>query len=490
MIHNQRRTPSRRGRRGSLVLAALPPALIAASFVFLSLTSTVTDLRQQELRIQGKRALHRSQSAMAIAQAVVKSSAYDARGNVVVRDALATTAMTGYTAAGGKTVHAIYMGERAEVWCSEVADGLIQLDAVARVGNVTKQVRSLVLERDSFARYNLFLNARRLNLGNADSTGWMHSNQSVRFYYGGFTYPIVTAVSGFSYAYGASQSNTTVDASSNPYADSIPMPSLGNIQDRSQYSDGALTNLLGGSSMSNYRVHVELKGKNYEITAYHKTSSTVLRTGTIPLPTSGVLYFDGSLDGIKGTLDGRVTIAATGSALITGSIQYVDSDGDTAYSNGLPADASDPYVPNPDYDGNSALGIMAGGDVTYSTSVPTQLELNGYVFSRGKFGVPNSSFGLHATLRILGGQTVETGVTGAYADRYGNITSGFQSRNYTFDAALANNPPPRFLAIDEPRFSAFRIVGGAAVGSRETDSFKLLGTPIGSIEHAANTGKP
>ena len=478
-----------RNDRGSLVLAALPPALLVAGLIFLSLVSTTGELRAQELRTHRRRALHRAQSALAIAHAQIKSSSYDARGNVVLREAVESGIDTGFLSANGTAVHELDVGQLSEVWVAEVAIGLFQLDAMARVGNVTVQMRSLVRERDTFARYTLFINSASVNLAGAASDGWMHTNRSVRFYYSGHTYPTVTARDGFGYVWGATEANTTVSADSNPNVAEIPMPSLGDIQDRSVHDDGALTTLLGGADVSDYRVHLELMGDRYEFKAYHRRDSTVLNSGPLPLPASGVIYIDGDIDGIEGKLNGRLTVAATGTVKITDSIQYVDSDGDTAYNNGIPASASDPFESNPDYDGNSALGVLAGGDVLYSDSVPTQIEVDGYFFSKGKFGVPDSRFAPRSSLRTLGGHAVESGVIGAYSNRRGTVIAGFRSRNYAFDARMASNPPPHFLAIDDPRFGAFRIVHRAAIGSAEEDRFATQEIPLGEEERNSKEKK-
>lgn len=465
-----------------LILAALPPAILVAGLIFLSLASTTVELRVQERRTHHRRAFHRAQSALAIAHARIKSSAYDAGGNIALRNAIELGPDMGVLTANGTAVHEFDVGEVSEVWIAEVADGLFQLDAMARVGNTTAQVRSLVHERDSFARYTLFINAATVNLAGAATDGWIHTNRDVRFFYGGHTYPTVTARDGFSYLRGATEANTTMSADSNPYVAEIPMPDLGDIRNRSVHDDGALTDLLGGAPVSDYRVHVELMGDSYELTAYNKLDSTVQSSGPLPLPATGVLYVDGDIAGIQGTLNGRLTVAATGTVSITDSIQYVDSDGNTAYINGIPSRTSDPFEPNPDYDGNSALGVLAGGDVLYSDSAPTQLEVDGYFFSKGKFGVPDSSFQPRSTLRTLGGHSVEAGVIGAYTNRNGTVTAGFRDRDYTFDARMANNPPPHFLAIDEARFGAFRLVHLASIGSAEPDRFATQHVPLGKEE--------
>lgn len=468
-----------RRSHGFLLLAVLPVALAVGAFVMLALAATASDLRLEQLRRYRARAFREAESALAVAHALVKTSEYDASGNVYLRTAL-TTEPTDLRNSAGGTVHVLHTTDRAEVVVSELTPGLFQLDAMARVGPASAQLRSLVRERDSFARYTLFVNGANINLGGALSDGRIHSNRGIRFRFPGHTYPTVTAVNGFTYADGASATNTTLGPGSNGGVPEIPMPDLGDIEARQAYADGALENLLRGRNWSQYDVSLEFLGNGYELTATPKSGGAPLRTGRLSLPSEGLIYVATNLTGLKGRLDGRVTLAVTGSVTITGSLQYVDSAGRTAYRNGLPTDPSLPYEPNPDYTGNSALGVMAGGNIVYGSAVGQQLELNGYFFSRGMFGVPNSAYGVRNTLRSLGGHTVETGVVGAYVTSSGTVTAGFRNRAYRFDRALADNPPPHFLAIDEPQFGAVRLVDGSGqVGSDEPDAWNLAARRLG-----------
>ena len=71
---------------------------------------------------------------------------------------------------------------------------------------------------------------------------------------------------------------------------------------------------------------------------------------------------------------------------ITGSLVYVDGDGDSAYRNG--GDHSLPYEPNDDYEGSSVLGVIANNEILYTDSIPNDFELNGSFLSRtGRVGI-------------------------------------------------------------------------------------------------------
>jgi hypothetical protein len=53
-------------------------------------------------------------------------------------------------------------------------------------------------------------------------------------------------------------------------------------------------------------------------------------TGWIDYPTNQLIYVDGNVTALSGTVSGRVTLVVNGSTRITGSLRYVDADGDPA----------------------------------------------------------------------------------------------------------------------------------------------------------------
>jgi hypothetical protein len=101
---------------------------------------------------------------------------------------------------------------------------------------------------------------------------------------------------------------------------------------------------------------------------------------------SGIIYAAGDVTAFEGTLNGRLTVAAGGSVDITGSVVYVDDLGRTSYLNG--DDPSSDYVPNPDCEGDSVVGVLAEQDILYTRSVPEDFELNASLVAKnGRVGI-------------------------------------------------------------------------------------------------------
>jgi hypothetical protein len=191
-----------------------------------------------------------------------------------------------------------------------------------------------------------------------------------------------------------------------------------------------------------------------------------------------------NISGLEGTLNGQLTLATSGGITLTGSLQYVDDAGNTAYLNGIPGNPeTDEYQPNPDYTGSSVLGVVANGDIYYHPDAPAQMEHNAYFFSaNGNFGVPGG-YPLKSTLRRLGGVTTKYSNIGGYLNSSGTVTSGFPDRLYFYDDHMRSNPPPRFLTVEEPVFTAYRLASGAgsaiSTGGVQETGWKLKGRAIG-----------
>lgn len=112
---------------------------------------------------------------------------------------------------------------------------------------------------------------------------------------------------------------------------------------------------------------------------------------TYPISDLDIIYTDGSITGLSGTVTGSITVASEGGVTITGSIVYEDSGGDSAMLGG---GGSEDFVPNPAYDGGSNLGVYTEGNIILSGSVPTNTELNGLYFSRdGNITIDGYDFG-------------------------------------------------------------------------------------------------
>lgn len=197
------------------------------------------------------------------------------------------------------------------------------------------------------------------------------------------------------------------------------------------------------------------------------------------VPANGLIFVQGNVTSLKGTMVDRVTVASRGSVMLTGNIVYKDAEGDTAYKNG--DKPWHPYEPNPDYSGRAILGIIAQQDILYSRLLPDNSELNASMMAiTGRVGIEGivlddsgevsafnqltdqwgrllSTVFKKNSIRRLGGITtakrpIETVV------KDGKIVSGFNIGQSVFDIGLLEGPPPFFLAYPVPRFFATTIV--------------------------------
>jgi hypothetical protein len=202
---------------------------------------------------------------------------------------------------------------------------------------------------------------------------------------------------------------------------------------------------------------------------------------------ANTIYIDGRITKLYGDLNGRLTIVGNEKVRVTGSIRYVDSDGDKAMLNG--SDYTKPYVRNEEYDGKSVLGVVARDDVLLTSSLPTQAEINATLLSAtGRVGIDGFQikadgepikdwrYGLTAaeietenayrytgttnytfkyeSLRRIGGIISNDRILETYvlprSDGTSYVDSGFKRGTMRFDFNLLFNPPPNFVEVPRP----------------------------------------
>ncbi len=492
--------------RGYLLLAILPLAVIVGGFVLLTTTSARAYLEEHDTRRYQTSAINDANAALAVAQARIQASAYEANQNVVMRDAVAENDPTGHVNSEGEAVKVLVVRERSEVWISRIANGWYQLDAVASFGGRRAHIRTQVRERDPFSRFSAFVNSHPIGIGGKPK-GDIHANRVVQLFFQDGEYEdFVSARDGFEWLVGATPENTTFLGGSDDGHAEIAMPDVNTITSLAAHSDGALDSLLGSDDASDFDIAVTLHGDYYDIVATPKDGTDPRIAVGVSFPEAGVLYFDADIASLEGTLNERITVASTGSITLTGSIRYIDADGDPIYQNGLSSDPeNEPYVPNPAYDGNAALGVVANGSILYHDDLPSTVEFNGVFFSAtDRFGLPGLTFtsdGRYATgydedfqkdsFRRLGGIISDKRIVSTVVNSNGDVLSGFQHGASVYDERLRAEPPPHFLAIDRPVFRGYRILSGAVPGATtDGTGWKLVDTPIGAYERANTVVTP
>ncbi|HEX5136493.1 MAG TPA: hypothetical protein VFY93_05955 [Planctomycetota bacterium] len=214
---------------------------------------------------------------------------------------------------------------------------------------------------------------------------------------------------------------------------------------------------------------------------------------------AGLIYVDGRIVSVEGDLQGRLTLVSTDKVRITGDIRYIDDSGETAMLNG--DDPTAPYARNPDYEGNSVLGIIAKDDILFTWEMGDKSELNATLLSvdgrvgtdallltpdgeavqdtssnRNRYMTPEErtledlydrgnfttkSF-IKDSLRRIGGiisndRIMETYIK-AKKDGTATVAAGFKRGAMRFDFNLLRNPPPFFVEIPRPVLTSFAPV--------------------------------
>lgn len=177
---------------------------------------------------------------------------------------------------------------------------------------------------------------------------------------------------------------------------------------------------------------------------------------TTTYPAAGIFYFPGPLRAIAGDLNGKVTLVTEQTAKITGNLRYIDAQNDLAYLNGSNPGAGD-YVPNPAFNRNHALGVIAEGGISYARTAPTSLEINANLVSlTGSVAMEGIVVDANGNPTLSGSKSVKTSLrrfgsvmcslrpVATLLDANGAVSHGFSSGSSAYDQGALNDPPPGF----------------------------------------------
>lgn len=179
-----------------------------------------------------------------------------------------------------------------------------------------------IREKDYFTKYMMFTNSESGHWGNAKVHGDIHNNQSLYFHSSDATfYGFVSARNFYFYSGGYSMFEGGYDDD----ADQISFPTH---QDLQAIGSGADIRPVGDCTIE----FITDQANNY-VTIARITDATGTTDYVIPANQDRVIYVDGDVDSIKGHINGRVSVAATGGVDITESLVYVDGNGEPAYQN-------------------------------------------------------------------------------------------------------------------------------------------------------------
>jgi hypothetical protein len=213
-----------------------------------------------------------------------------------------------------------------------------------------------------------------------------------------------------------------------------------------------------------------LSSGQIEVTNNNPSNTGV--TGTVNIPTSGVIYVDGNTTPpktsptdtekygtanhnngdvfVKGTLRGRLTVAAKNDIFIFGNITYNNTTANSTDMLGLIADNS-VLVLHKWSDDVTDGDINLHGDSPYTVNtVLNNLEIRAAILT------VNNSFGYEQY--STDGTRQNLYVTGSIAQKYrGAVGQGSNGyiKQYTYDTRMRYKQPPHFLA---PANSGYQVV--------------------------------
>jgi hypothetical protein len=196
---------------------------------------------------------------------------------------------------------------------------------------------------------------------------------------------------------------------------------------------------------------------------------------TVTVPASGVIYVPGAIRSLSGDLDGSLTIVSEETVTIDGNLRYVDGNGRFACLNGTDP-AAGPFVPNPAFQRNHALAVIAKGDLSYATSAPTNLEIDAMLIStRGRVGMAGIAVDADGHLEVAGGAKVLDSLRrfgtvmsslrplSTLLESDGAVKHGFRSGASLQDRSLRSAPPPACPNDDRITFlESMRLDPGAS----------------------------
>jgi hypothetical protein len=216
----------------------------------------------------------------------------------------------------------------------------------------------------------------------------------------------------------------------------------GGINDRGYHAvfnaDGTLTV---------YRVYDTTRVYSYTIEDSWEYEYTVIDdkvfVGTYDIPDTCPVVFFKDRVWLEGTVSGKVVVVAA-------DVQSSQSDPDIILNNNIT------YANGSDVDGMVAI---AERDVLVGLIVPNSMSINGiFVAQEGRFGRNHYStfylsnaldqYVLRDTLNTRG-TIVSKGRVGTKWSCEGDYCSGFSQRNDSYDAQLANDPPPFVPTISD-----------------------------------------
>ena len=277
----------------------------------------------------------------------------------------------------------------------------------------------------SMSQYMFFINNAHLNVGSgAEVWGDVHSNLNIKIFGGGVIFhDDVTASNKVLFYSGATPANTTFDKGYTEDVAPIPMPDVSAFDNLKAYA--VTDNFYYPNSIS-----IEILNDQVSIDG----------AAAVPLPTNGVIFCEKDIN-IKGTLDGKLTVASMQTINITDNLLYADP---------YPYNTDPLTITDPPMD---LLGLIANNHIYIPSSAPYDLEINAAMIARtGK---------AYCSLSTTKGQLIIRGSLCTSQLSYFASTSGhgYTDRDYYYDPSLYYHMPPNYMTFYEESFKDWKDEG-------------------------------
>jgi len=489
--------------RGAILIFVLAVATVAGAATFALLQYANAGLAAQRVEKDYAQALENALSGLEIARNTIDASNYaDYSGekhNVFLWTEYSTASP--FVLNGISTVTVNYLGSS---W--------YELLSTSTVGDITKQVKLRVREKDYYSRYGTFVaSSNEVTIeDNASLYGSVHANGKIVFEdditgVGAKCFGLVTSTNNFTFNKNA-QAETNFYAG---YADNlgykIDMPPVTKIYNSKNPNDpntlkgftgawGASGTLIysddpdpkkakvqfasgpGGFSVVTsaprdvYVQFINKVGNRKKVKITIKNAGTTLyptggATGIFDITPGGTLYEEpvihvggsANIAGIMGELDGRVTVCCESNISISADLVYEDDN----YQKAMLFDPNDPrtdnYLPNENYCNYlnavpSALGLIAANDILYTGSEDdANLEVNAAMIaitSDIKSGTADKGY-----LRTFGSRCAN-GKIEPSTSGHGYLLSAV----HIYDELGCLNPAPQFPSLFIPFYTALEVV--------------------------------
>jgi len=474
-------------QKGSILVFVLVFAIVVGAAAFALVAESNAGLKLRQMENKNYRTLVDCLNGLDIARNAVETSNYDSDGHNLALWNIDSSAD------GAPGASPLVDNSRVTVTISYLGSFWYELTSIASSndGEISKEVKERVRERDFFSRYALFIENGDVRVGDTTSYyGPVHVNKNVIFNdsvsgVGAQVYGFMSSTVPFTFNSNAESETQFYQG----YADDlgkdgwIDLPDSKAVEDYKNdtgayggsgtvlWTTGSGGNLVelrkgpGGFSVNgNVYTYITMSFDKATKTQYiqftiRNTSGAVIFTSTLTsdyqMPDPAILHVEKAIMGLKGEIRGAATVVSeTDDINISADLYYVDDEGDHPMIFDPLNPSNTNYLPNPNYEGNAVLGLIAYQDILYTGAEDDKnLEINGAIMAmtgQVKWGGSGDKDHLRVFgARISDGQTYRSsGSSGGYND----------SGVYVYDDNLRVSPPPKYLPVEKPLFLGFQVV--------------------------------